>query len=77
MSDFKFELNSDGVTALMKSPEMQSALISHAKAIKNRAGDGYDVHVGPSRANVSVATGNAAAAQDNMDNNTLLKAVRG
>ena len=77
MSDFKFELNSEGVTALMKSPEMQAALISHANAIKNRAGEGYDVHVGPSRANVSVATGDAAAAQDNMDNNTLLKAVRG
>ena len=72
----KFELNKEGVAQLMKSPEMQAALIGHAKDIKDRAGDGYDVHVGPHRANVSVRTGTKEAVQDNLDNNTLLKAVR-
>ena len=77
MSSFEFELNKEGVAQLMKSREMQAALIANAHEVKNRAGDGYDVHVGPTRANVSVRTGTDEAAQDNMDNNTLLKAVRG
>lgn len=77
MGNFKFELNSQGVVALMKSSEMQSVLISRAKGIQKRAGDGYDVYVGRNRANVSVRTATDEAAQDNLDNNTLLKAVRG
>lgn len=76
MAKMRFELNREGVAALMRSGEMQSVLVSHANGIRNRAGDGYDVHVGPRRANVSVMTGTDAAARDNMDNNTLLKAVR-
>ena len=71
----KFKLNYKGVGQLLKSAEMQSVLSSYANEIKNRAGDGYDVYVGRTRANVSVAT--EAAAQDNLENNTLLKAVRG
>ena len=76
MANFEFELNSEGVTALMKSPEMQSALVANAKAIQRRAGDGYSVYVGPTRANVSVRTETDEAIQDNYDNNRLLKAVR-
>lgn len=72
-----FKLNYDGVGQLLKSPEMQDVLIGYANEVKNRAGDGYSVHVGPRRANVSVRTGTDEAAQDNLDNNTLLKAVRG
>ncbi len=77
MSSLIFELNEEGVAELMKSGEMQAALIANAQEVKNRAGDGYDVHVGPTRANVSVRTGTDEAARDNLDNNTLLKAVRG
>ena len=73
----KFELNREGVAQLMKSSEMQAILISHAKDIRDRAGEGYDVYVGPHRANVSVRTRTDAAVQDNLDNNTLLKAVKG
>jgi len=73
----KFELNRSGVGQLLKGPEMQAVLISSASQIQNRAGDGYSVHVGPHRANVSVRTETDDAAQDNLDNNTLLKAVRG
>lgn len=77
MSSFKFELNPAGVADLMKSSEMAAALIANANEVKDRAGDGYDVHIGPTRANVSVMTESEEAARDNMDNNTLLKAVRG
>ena len=71
----EFKLNYKGVGQLLKSAEMQSVLSSYASEIKNRAGDGYDIYVGRTRANVSVAT--EATAQDNLENNTLLKAVRG
>ena len=75
-NSFKFELNRAGVGELLKSAEMQDVLASYAGSIANAAGDdGYSVYVGRTRANVSVAT--AEAEQDNFENNTLLKAVRG
>lgn len=74
-NSFKFELNRAGVGELLKSTEMQDVLASYAGSIANAAGDGYSVYVGRTRANVSVAT--AEAEQDNFENNTLLKAVRG
>lgn len=77
MSKMKFQLNYEGVGELMRSGAMISVLESYADGIATRAGDGYDVHIGPRRANVSVRTATAEAAQDNLDNNTLLKAVRG
>lgn len=77
MSNFRFELNSDGVRALLQSPEMVSVLKSCADSIAARAGEGYSVYIGPKRANISVHTATDEAAQDNLDNNTLLKAVRG
>lgn len=73
----KFELNYNGVSELLKGPNMQAVLVSEAVKVKNRVGDGYSVYVGPTRANVSVRTETDDAAQDNLDNNTLLKAVRG
>lgn len=76
-SGFKFELDYEGVGQLLKSEEMQSVLISYASAVQNRAGDDYSVYVGRTRANVSVRTDNDNAVQDNYENNTLLKAVRG
>ena len=77
MSKMKFVLNYEGVAELMRSDAMVSVLKSYADGIAARAGDGYNVHIGPRRANVSVQTETAEAAQDNLDNNTLLKAVRG
>ena len=76
-SGFKFELDHEGVGQLLKSEEMQSVLISYASAVQNRAGDDYSVYVGRTRANVSVRADNDNAVQDNYENNTLLKAVRG
>lgn len=70
-----FELNREGVRALMQSQEMQDVLVGYAQRIQSRAGDGYSVFVGKTRANVSVRTESDAAVQDNLDNNTLLKAV--
>ena len=71
MSNFKFELNSDGVKQLLKSQEMQSFLKDKANGIAERAKNcKVTVRSGKTRANASVL-GNAD------ESNTLLKAVRG
>lgn len=77
MSNFKFKLNRAGVASLMKSSEMQDVLSGHAKTIKDRVGVGYeqDIHIGKNRANAMVSATSVAAKKDNMENNTLLKAV--
>ena len=78
MANMKFKLNSGGVRELLKSQEMQSVLIEKATGIKNRCGEGYtqDVYVGKNRANAMVKAETYQAKQDNLKNNTILKAVR-
>ena len=78
MGKMKFKLNGSGVRQLLKSSEMQAVLASKATEIKARAGEGYDqdTYVGKTRANVMVYADSAKAKRDNMNNNTLLKAVR-
>ncbi|MCK1219600.1 hypothetical protein [Streptococcus uberis] len=77
MSKFVFKLNRSGVAELMKSQAMQDVLKSHAKTIKERAGDGYeqDIYIGKNRANAMVKAESFKARKDNSENNTLLKAV--
>lgn len=78
MAKNTFKLNYKGVGELMKSEAMQTVLNEYATNIKNRCGDGYeqDIHVGKSRANAMVKAATFKAKKDNMDNNTLLKAVK-
>ena len=76
MAKMKFELNSAGVVQLLKSAEMRGVIESEANGMSNRAGEGYVVRYGRDRVVAFVETGTDAAAQDNLDNNTLLKAVR-
>lgn len=73
----KFKLNYKGVGDLMKSKAMQSILTEHATKIRNRCGEGYeqDIHVGRNRANAMVRATSYQAKKDNLENNTLLKAV--
>lgn len=77
MARMKFELNHAGVVELLKSDGMRKAIEAAATGVSNRAGDGYDVRYGHDRVVAFVETGNEEAIQDNLDNNTLLKAVRG
>lgn len=76
MSDFKFVLDRAGVRELMQSQEMQDVLVEYASQVADRAGDGYSVYVGITRANVSVRTETEEAMADNLDHNTLEKAIR-
>lgn len=76
MSNFKFVLNRAGVRELMQSEEMIGVLKEYADQVAGRAGDGYSVHIGQNRANVSVETDTEEAYNDNLDNNTLEKSIR-
>ena len=79
MSKVKFELNRADVRELLRSAEAVSVCRTHAEAVRNRAGDGYEVttYVGKNRANASVHAETYEARKDNYENNTLLKARGG
>ena len=76
--DDLFELNEQGVRALLKSAEMEAILKERADKALRRLPTGYesDTHVGKTRVNASVWTKTASAVKDNSKNNSLLKAVR-
>ena len=78
MSDkFKFVLNRNGVRSLLQSPNMVYALENEANEMLTRLGPGHEktYHLGSNRPNFSVATRSKKAAQDNLDKNTIIKAV--
>lgn len=79
MSDFRFELDREGVRELLLSDEMAEVCESHAREIQQRAGDGYELSVykGRNRVNASVHAETDEALHDNYENNTLLKALGG
>lgn len=78
MAKVEVELNSEGVRDLLRSPEMAAICKSHAMEIARRTGSGYSVSVftGVNRVNASVMTETSEAVRENLENNTLLKAVR-
>ncbi len=78
MSKSGFKLNRGAVAELMKSAPMQKILTEKASAVRARCGDGYeqDIYVGQNRANAMVSATTYRAKKDNLENNTLLKAVR-
>lgn len=74
----KIILNRAGVRELLRSDEMQAVLQEQASAIKARLPDGYETNefLGKNRWNIEVAAVTAKAKRDNLENNTLLKAVK-
>ena len=78
MSNVTIKLNSEGVKELLKSAEIMTECRSHAAEMAATLGaDDYEVseYVGTNRVNVSVRAKTEKARQDNLDNNTMLKAV--
>lgn len=78
MSKVQIKLNSDGIRELLKSAEVMNECRSHAAEMAaNLGADDYEVseYVGTTRVNVSVKATSQKAIQDNLDNNTMLKAV--
>ena len=76
-NDVKFKLNLEGLNELMKSSEMQSALLEAGKAVASAAGEDYaaEVHVANWIAISNVYPESRKAAHENYEDNTLLKAV--
>jgi hypothetical protein len=78
MSKVQIKLRSDGVRELLKSKEVQAECEKHAKEMAARLGTSdYETsrYTGTNRVNVSVRAKTRKAVQDNLDNNTMLKAV--
>ena len=73
----KVELNHTAVGELLKSSEMQELVKSYADEIAKRAGEGYtsDTYNAGSRVIASAYTETEEAMEDNLENNTLLKAM--
>ena len=78
MANFKFDLNTAGVGELLKSPEMQGVLNGYGSSALSRLGDGYEAEtfVGFDRAHVIIKATTAEAKRENLENNSLLKAVK-
>lgn len=75
----KLELNDVALIKVLHSDEVVKALQDEAKMIQLQAGEGYktDLYDGGTRKVSSVYTATPEAYQDNLDNNTLLKALGG
>ena len=74
----KIVLYKGGVRDLLRSDEMQAVLQEHGEAIMGRLPEGYEMDdfVGKNRRNVQIKAESLDAIDDNMKNNTLLKAVK-
>lgn len=72
-----FELNRQGVKELLRSDEMAKTLESYASKALSTLGDGYEssTYVGKNRVNVAISAATAKAAKDNLENNSILKAL--
>ena len=77
MGNVRIELNEKAVGDLLKGPEMQAYLLSLAEQKAELCGEGYEasVFVAETRAVGKVRAKTKAAKKDNMENNTLLKAL--
>ena len=76
-NDVKFKLNLPGLNELMKSQEMQNALLEAGQAVATSAGSDYaaEVHTASWIAISNVYPDSKKAANDNFRHNTLLKAL--
>lgn len=77
MAKLKLELNRAGVRALLRSDEMAAMLRKTAAAAAGRCGTGYEAsdYLMPTRTVARVGAATAEARRDNLENNTILKAL--
>lgn len=73
----KFELNRAGVRQLMRSKEAMDVCSRYANGARGRLGDGYQVstRTGQNRVNAEVAAVTYQARKENLQNNSILKAL--
>lgn len=79
MDNLKVELNTQGIFDLMRSDEMMAVCQEHANKAQARLGTGYKIspYTGKHRVNVSISPESEKAWEDTLENNALLKALRG
>lgn len=77
MSKVKIVLNQQGIVGLLRSEEMQQECLHQADIVINKLGSGYtaDVMAGKKRAIARITASTPQTYQDNLDNNTLIKAL--
>ena len=77
MAKVKIKLNLPGLNELMKSPEISGAVLEAGQAVARAAGDEYaaEVHQASWIAISNVYPDSKAAARENFEDNTLLKAI--
>ena len=73
------KLSYSGIGSLLRGEEMKQLVTDYAAGVIQRAGGDYDyrVHNTGQRQAANVYPTTRAASLDNLENNTLLKAVRG
>lgn len=81
MSEVKIVLNSAGVNELLRSEEMRAIIESYAADMAESLGEGYGYETAygskDGRVRAFVKTLSDAAAQKNLEDNTMLKAMGG
>lgn len=79
MANVKFELNREGVRDLLRSKEMMDVCQEYADNALSKLGEGYEIttHTGSSRVNVEIAAVTYAAKKENLEDNSIIKAVFG
>lgn len=77
MANVKIKLNSKGIEELLSGPETKQMVSEAVQKIASAAGTGYDTDVRKvgDRVRGEAYTGTKEAMQDNLENNTLLKAT--
>lgn len=79
MSKVKIELNHDAMRDLLRSEGAVKVCENEMEKARAKVGEGYEVttYVGKNRCNASIKAISKKAKQENLENNTILKAVRG
>ena len=75
----EIKLNSDGVRELLKSSEIQAECMNQASGMQASLGGDYEIQAKyyPERSVAILFPRTSSAKQDNLENNTMLKAVGG
>lgn len=78
MASVRIKLKRKGIRELLNSEPMAELVREHGQTVASRSGDGYEaapVHKTGQRVAVNVYAGTKEAYYDNLENNTLLKAI--
>ena len=78
MANLKIELNSEGIKELLRSSQIKAICEEKARSAVSKLGEGYvaSSYTGKSRVNASVYAESQKARAENLENNTILKALR-